>query len=49
MAEVVADVMDRLGSGGAAIAIEDVYAADDNARRLADELVAIRSAKTVAG
>ena len=49
MADVVADVMDRLGSGGAAIAIGDVYAADDNARRLANELVVARSAKSAAG
>lgn len=43
MADIVADVMDRLGTGGAAVSIEAVYEADNAARLLARELVAVRA------
>ncbi|MEM9104803.1 MAG: 1-deoxy-D-xylulose-5-phosphate reductoisomerase, partial [Pseudomonadota bacterium] len=49
MAEVVAEVMDRLGNGGDATSIEAVYAADENARRLADERVRALAARMAAG
>ncbi|MCP4316099.1 MAG: 1-deoxy-D-xylulose-5-phosphate reductoisomerase [Hyphomicrobiales bacterium] len=47
MADIVASVMDRLGTGGAAVSIEAVYEADNAARLLARELVAARSAKSL--
>jgi 1-deoxy-D-xylulose-5-phosphate reductoisomerase len=49
MAEIVAGVMDRLGTGGAAVSIEAVYTADDAARRHAGELVASRTARSMSG
>ncbi|MEX3011511.1 1-deoxy-D-xylulose-5-phosphate reductoisomerase [Hoeflea sp. TYP-13] len=45
MADIVENVMDKLGTGGEAISIEAVYEADDTARLLARELVANRSAR----
>ncbi|MEM6463791.1 MAG: 1-deoxy-D-xylulose-5-phosphate reductoisomerase [Pseudomonadota bacterium] len=47
MADIVAEVMDRLGTGGAASSIDAVYDADDEARRLAREFVTARSEKPV--
>ncbi|MEQ9688704.1 MAG: 1-deoxy-D-xylulose-5-phosphate reductoisomerase, partial [Bauldia litoralis] len=39
IAEIVASVMDRLDDGRHALSIDDVYAADQDARRAATELM----------
>ncbi|WP_419906721.1 1-deoxy-D-xylulose-5-phosphate reductoisomerase [Hoeflea sp.] len=48
MADIVATVMDRIGTGGGAVSIDAVYEADSTARILARELVSGRSARSLA-
>ena len=47
MADIVSEVMDRLGTGGAAVSMDAVYEADAAARIVASELVAARSAQSM--